>query len=695
MPSVSRRASCAEKGADTVQRTDPIQFIKGVGPERAKQLASLGIRTVGDALDLFPRTYVDLTSPVKIAALSDGDHAVVRGEIVSAIRSVRTRKGMIVTSFDVFDGSETLAVKLFNRGYTVSGIEQGKTYLFYGKADVVGFIKEMNSPAIEELRNACLQPVYPLTGKLSQKFLRRIMREAVLAVEDVPPEVLPTFVREAYGFASVQEAYRQIHLPTDRESLKRAQDRFVFEELFLFSLGMDLLRGSRIEKKGIRYPKRDVTEFFDALPFRMTDAQMRAARDCIRDMMSGKPMVRLIQGDVGCGKTAVAAFLLYYTARCGHQACLMAPTEILAQQHYETLAPLLGRFGISCALLTGSTSKKKRGEILEALAEGDLSVLIGTHAVVGEAVTFADLAFCVTDEQHRFGVAQRSRLTEKGICPHVLVMSATPIPRTLSLILYGDMDVSVIDQLPPGRQKVGTFLVDSAYHARLFSFLHDCILAGEQAYIVCPLVEEGNDEELRSVLEFTKELSQTYLQDCRVAYVHGKMGSVEKNRILSDFASGQIGVLVSTTVIEVGINVPNASVMVVQNAERFGLSQLHQLRGRVGRGNQKAYCFLVSDTKSEKTQERLRIFCATNDGFEISRKDLELRGPGDFFGVRQSGLPVFRHADLMRDLSVMEQARCAAEQVCADPQWFEKEDGKDRKEALIRLFDRVDFHILS
>lgn len=695
MPSVFRRAFRAEKGAGPVQRNDNIQFIKGVGPERAKQLASLGIRTVGDALELFPRTYVDLTSPVKIADLADGDHAVVQGKIVSGIRSIRTRNGMNITSFDVSDGTGTLAVKLFNRGYAVSGLEPGKTCLFYGKADVAGFLKEMNSPAIEDLQNACLQPVYPLTGKLSQKVLRRIIREAVLGVEDPIPEVLPASVREAYGFPSVREAYRQIHLPADMGALRRAQNRFVFEELFLFSLGMNLLRGSRIKKQGIRYPKRDVTEFFDALPFCMTDAQMRAARECIRDMMSGTPMARLIQGDVGCGKTAVAALLLYYTARCGHQACLMAPTGILAQQHYETLEPLLGRFGISCALLTGSTSKKKRESILGDLAHGGLSVLIGTHAVVGDSVTFSDLAFCVTDEQHRFGVVQRSRLAGKGMCPHVLVMSATPIPRTLSLILYGDLDVSVIDQLPPGRQKVGTFLVDSAYHARLFSFLHDRILAGEQAYIVCPLVEEGNDAELKSVVEFTEELSRTDLRDCRVAYVHGKMNAKEKNRILSDFASGKIGVLVSTTVIEVGINVPNASVMVVQNAERFGLSQLHQLRGRVGRGNQKAYCFLVSDTQSEKTRERLQVFCSTNDGFEISRKDLELRGPGDFFGVRQSGLPVFRHADLMRDLSVMEHAKEAAEQICADPQWFEKEEERDRKEALIRLFDRADFRILS
>ena len=438
-----------------------------------------------------------------------------------------------------------------------------------------------------------------------------------------------------------------------------------------------------------------VPEFLKTLPYALTGAQKRALDDCLCDLKKKTPMSRIVQGDVGSGKTVVAAAVMYYVAKCGRQSCLMAPTEILAVQHYASFQKLFDGLNINCALLTGSSSAADRRQILAGLSSGEIDVLIGTHAVFQKDVGFKDLALAVTDEQHRFGVAQRSRLSEKGRGTHILVMSATPIPRTLAMILYGDMDISVIDELPPGRQKISTHLVDGSYHDRMYSYLRDECLKGAQAYVVCPLVEENDYEELRSAVEYADRLCREHLKGISVQYLHGKMKGKEKERILRDFADGKTQVIVSTTVVEVGVDVPNATIMIIENSDRFGLLQLHQLRGRVGRGKKKSYCFVVSDTKNEKTSERLNAFCSTSDGFEISRKDLELRGPGDFFGQRQSGLPIFRHADLLSDMQTLEQARSAAEEIVNDPLWFTDETLVGLKDSVIELFDRVDFNIFS
>ena len=501
---------------------------------------------------------------------------------------------------------------------------------------------------------------------------------------------------ERYSLCSLSEAYRQIHFPSSLEDREKALRRFAFEELLLFSLGILTLRSRN--RKLIGNPVEgdcDVSEFLKTLPYALTGAQKRALDDCLCDLKKKTPMSRIVQGDVGSGKTVVAAAVMYYVAKCGRQSCLMAPTEILAVQHYASFQKLFDGLNINCALLTGSSSAADRRQILAGLSSGEIDVLIGTHAVFQKDVGFKDLALAVTDEQHRFGVAQRSRLSEKGRGTHILVMSATPIPRTLAMILYGDMDLSVIDELPPGRQKISTHLVDGSYHDRMYSYLLDECLKGAQAYVVCPLVEENDNEELRSAVEYADRLCREHLKGISVQYLHGKMKGKEKERILRDFADGKTQVIVSTTVVEVGVDVPNATIMIIENSDRFGLSQLHQLRGRVGRGKKKSYCFVVSDTKNEKTLERLNAFCSTSDGFEISRKDLELRGPGDFFGQRQSGLPIFRHADLLSDMQTLEQARSAAEEIVNDPLWFTDETLVGLKDSVIELFDRVDFNIFS
>ncbi len=492
------------------------------------------------------------------------------------------------------------------------------------------------------------------------------------------------------------EAYRQIHFPLSFEKKEKALNRFAFEELLLFSLGIMTLRAN--SRKLIGNPivgNCNVSDFLKILPYNLTNAQKSALDDCLSDLRKNTPMSRIIQGDVGSGKTVVAAAVMYYVAKCGKQSCMMAPTEILAVQHFNSLVSLFDGLGIRCALLTGSSSVSERKKILSDLKSGQVDILVGTHAVFQKEVEFNCLSLAITDEQHRFGVSQRSRLSEKGKSTHMLVMSATPIPRTLAMILYGDMDISVIDELPPGRQKISTHFVDGTLHDRMYKYLHDECLKGAQAYIICPLVEDGDNEELRSVIAYSEKLCREQLNGINVKCLHGKMKAKEKNSILSDFAEGKIQVIVSTTVVEVGVDVPNATIIIIENADRFGLSQLHQLRGRVGRGSKKSYCFVSSDSKNEKTIERLKSFCSTDNGFEISKKDLQLRGPGDFFGQRQSGLPIFRHADLLSDMKILEQAKTAADEILNNPLWFTDEKLVDLKQAVIELFERVDFNILS
>ena len=511
-------------------------------------------------------------------------------------------------------------------------------------------------------------PIYPLTAGISQLLLSRAIRQGLDSCADILPDCLPDGVRQAHQLCRVNYAYENIHFPESPEALDIARRRLAFEELFFFAIGLKLLRSRRETVSVEPFQPVDMAPFYNALPFTLTDAQRRCVEEAIADMQSGKPMNRLCQGDVGSGKTMVAAACVYFCIKNGRQAALMAPTELLAEQHYRGLAPLLERLNIRCALLTGSTTVKTKRSVTTQLATGEIDFAIGTHALISGGVAYADLGLVVTDEQHRFGVAQRTALAEKGEHPHTLVMSATPIPRTLALILYGDLDVSVIDQLPPGRKPIETYAVTSAYHPRLYAFIRKQVEAGRQVYIVCPMVSENDElpDERKAVTEYAQKLQTEIFPDLKVAFVHGKMKATEKDAVMSAFAAGKTDILVSTTVIEVGVDVPNANLMVVENAERFGLSQLHQLRGRVGRGQHQSYCVLVSDNKNDETRQRLKAMMKTADGFKIAEEDLRLRGPGDFFGLRQHGLPGLRVADLGCDTRLLAEAQSAADGLLAE-----------------------------
>ena len=567
----------------------------------------------------------------------------------------------------------------------------GETYIFYGRAEGSLLRKTMAGPVVEpEGRREFtgrIVPVYPLTAGVSQLLLSRAIRQGLDECADILPDCLPDSVRQTHGLCRVNYAYENIHFPESPEALDIARRRLAFEELFFFAIGLKLLRSRRETVSVEPFRPVDMAPFYDALPFILTGAQRRCVDEAIADMTAGKSMNRLCQGDVGSGKTMVAAACVYFCVKNGRQAALMAPTELLAEQHYRGLAPLLEQLGLRCALLTGSTPAKTKRSVTAQLASGELDFAIGTHALISGGVAYANLGLVVTDEQHRFGVAQRTALAEKGEHPHTLVMSATPIPRTLALILYGDLDVSVIAQLPPGRKPIETYAVTSAYYPRLYAFIRKQVEAGWQVYIVCPMVSENDDlpDERKAVTEYAQKLQSEIFPDLRVAYVHGKMKFREKDTVMSAFAAGETNILVSTTVIEVGVDVPNASLMVVENAERFGLSQLHQLRGRVGRGQHQSYCVLVSDNKNDETRQRLRAMTKTADGFKIAEEDLRLRGPGDFFGLRQHGLPGLRVADIGCDTRLLTEAQTAAEELLAhDPSLARHPDTAERVQKLFR-----------
>lgn len=531
-------------------------------------------------------------------------------------------------------------------------------------------------------------PVYRLSAGLNQRGLMQAVRHGLDSCLDTLPEVLPEEVRRRCRLAQVRYAYENIHFPPDFEALELARRRMIFEELFVLSCALGRMRGERSRDEGIRLKARDMEDFWSSLPFSPTGAQRRAVSEAVNDMCSGAVMSRLIQGDVGSGKTLVAAALLWLCAENGYMSAFMAPTEILAQQHYDTLSSMLSHFGLRVGKLTGSMSTKDKRLIKDKLRLGELDVIVGTHALFSQDVEYKNLALVVTDEQHRFGVNQRSALIGKGGRPHVLVMSATPIPRTLALIIYGDLDISIIDELPPGRQKVDTFAVDESYRARLNGFIRKQVLEGRQVFVVCPMVEENEELniKLKSAQEHAAQLSNLF-PDLKVACVHGKMKAKDKDAAMSDFVSGDTDILVATTVIEVGVDVPNASLMVVENAERFGLSQLHQLRGRVGRGRHKSYCILVSDNDSPEVKARLGILCKTGDGFKISEEDLRLRGPGDFFGSRQHGLPEMHVADLGANVNVLQLAQDESRRLLeADPQ-LERPEHRLLRERVDKLYE--------
>ena len=659
--------------------SDPVTILKGVGPTKAKQLAQLNIFTLRDLICHFPRGYEDRTKLVPIEKLEVGKPACFKAMVMNTPKTSHVRKGLDITKVQVADHTARLSLTFFNQKFTTDQLQYGREYIFYGAVtgDFIGY--NMTSPSFEALDSQPVitrrvLPLYPLTAGLSNATLLKTIRQA-LAICDPPEEIIPEPVRRQYGILPAERAYTAIHEPASMEEAEMAKKRLIFEEFFVFSAGLSLMRASRAEKKCAPYENRDLSAFYGVLPFALTGAQRRAIDEISADFGKGVPMNRLLQGDVGSGKTMVAAAAACLAIQNGKQAALMAPTEILAEQHHASLSKLLAPLGISVALLTGSMTVKEKKAVRAALASGEAGLAVGTHALLSEATEFSDLGLVIADEQHRFGVAQRSRLSAKGKDPHLLVMSATPIPRTLALLMYGDLEVSILDELPPGREPVDTFLVGESFRARINAFLRRQVSEGHQCYVVCPAVEESGELNLKAAETWAETLQQTVFPDLRVALLHGQMKGAEKENVMTAFARGDADILVATTVIEVGVDVPNATLMVIEDADRFGLSQLHQLRGRVGRGKAKSYCILTTHNRNEETLKRLKAFCKTNDGFKIAEEDLKLRGPGDFFGARQSGLPTFRVANLSLDLQTLKDAQQAS------TDWIDLNGTEDTPEA--------------
>ena len=659
--------------------SDPITVLSGVGPSKAKLFAQLNIFTLRDLICHFPRGYEDRTKLVTIEKLEVDRPACFKAMVMGSPRTAHIRKGLDITKVTVGDHTARLNLTFFNRKFAAEQLQYGKEYIFYGavSGDFIGY--NMTSPVFEAVDSAPvvtrrILPIYPLTAGLSNAVMLKTVRQA-LAVCDVPEEIIPEDVRNEYGILPAQRAYYAIHEPNSMEEAELAKKRLVFEEFFIFSAGVALMRASRTGKHTAPWENTDLAPFYATLPFRLTGAQSRAIEEIRRDLTKGVPMNRLVQGDVGSGKTMVAAAAAYLAAQNRRQCAMMAPTEILAEQHYQGLCKLFKPLGLRLALLTGSMKESEKKRVRAAIAAGEVDLTVGTHALITDSTEFADLGLVIADEQHRFGVAQRSKLSEKGDDPHLLVMSATPIPRTLALIMYGDLDVSILDELPPGRQSVDTFLVDESYRPRINNFIRKQVEEGHQCFVVCPAVEENPDLGIKATETWAKTLQETVFPNLRVMLLHGQMKGAEKEAVMTAFAAGEGDILVATTVIEVGVDVPNATLMVIEDADRFGLSQLHQLRGRVGRGSAKSYCILTSQNKNADTRQRLKALCATTDGFKIAEEDLKLRGPGDFFGSRQSGLPVFRVADLSFDLQTLKDAQAAS------VRWIEEAGTSDTPEA--------------
>ena len=666
--------------------TDPVTILKGIGPTKAKQFANLNIFTLGDLICHFPRGYEDRTKLVPIEKLEPDVPACFRAMVMNTPKTAHIRKGLDITRVQVADTTGRLNLTFFNNRYVSDQLQYGREFIFYGavSGDFIGY--NMTNPVFESMDSQPMTtrrvlPIYPLTAGLSNAAILKAVRQA-LQICDPPAEIIPAQVRSQYGILPAERAYYAIHEPASMAEAELAKKRLIFEEFFVFSAGLSLMRASRAEKKTERYVNLDLTPFKAALPFTLTGAQQRAIDEIIADFAKGAPMNRLVQGDVGSGKTMVAAAAAYLTANNGRQAALMAPTEILAEQHCTSLSRLFEPLGLRVGLLTGSMTVKEKRLMRESIVDGQIDLAVGTHALLSEATQFNDLGLVITDEQHRFGVGQRSKLSSKGKDPHLLVMSATPIPRTLALLMYGDLDVSIINELPPGREAVDTFLVGESYRARINAFIRKQVAEGHQCFVVCPAVEENEDLGIKAATVWAQTLQQTEFPDLRIALLHGQMKGAEKEAAMASFARGEADVMVATTVIEVGVDVPNATLMVIEDADRFGLSQLHQLRGRVGRGKAKSYCILTSHNKNQETLMRLKALCKTTDGFKIAEEDLKLRGPGDFFGSRQSGLPTFRVANLSYDLQTLKDAQAAS------AQWIDAEGTSDSPEA-IALRERI------
>lgn len=663
-----------------------IQFIKGVGEKRAKLFNSLGIFCVDSLIHFYPRKYEDWSASKSLESVKSGETVSIKATLITPVKEAMIRRGLTLFKCKFSDGENVISVTIFNNKYLAKSLRIYEDYYLYGKIEKSLLNFSMNSPKIEKAENIlAIQPVYPAKEKLTSRSISKIMKTALDELGEIE-ETLDDEIMQKYSLISLDKAIKNIHFPNSADDYLPARKRLIFEELLTLQLGLLKLKSNKKSETALVIKDDYSSEFEKLLPFNLTNAQKRTISECLQDMKSKYPCNRLVQGDVGSGKTAVAASLIYSVIKNGYQATMMAPTEILATQHYESLLKILAPAGINIRLLTGSTPAKEKKEIKKALFDGEIDLIIGTHALIQNDVAFKNLALVITDEQHRFGVKQRAQLAEKGEDVHTIVMSATPIPRTLGLILYGDLDISILDELPPGRQEIRTDVVDSRYHKRLYKFIKDAIARGEQCYMVCPAVEE-NETNIKSAEELADELANGEFKGYNLGILHGKMKPKDKEAIMKSFASGKVSLLVATTVVEVGVDVPNATIMVIENAERFGLSTLHQLRGRVGRGNKKSYCVLVSDAKGETARERLMTMKKYSDGFKIADTDLKLRGPGDFFGSRQHGLPELKIADMVEDMDTLQNAQECAKSILRND--FSLSNHPALKNQMNKMFEKI------
>lgn len=668
-----------------------IKYLKGVGERRAAMLSRLGVSDVNALVRLYPRIHEDWSQIKSINEAQIGEICCIKGIVGSPVRKNLIRKGLTLYKTEITDGSGIMGITIFNSRFAAEKLTEGDEFLFFGRVGGNLYRKEMNSPEIEPAEGADrIRPIYPQTHGLNSKMIEKLVRTALTECRDELVDPIPLWLREKYCLMNLPDSLWNIHFPKSPDYLEEARRRLIFEELLILQLGLEKIR-SQTQKNAGAIIERDFSEeYFSHLPFSPTGAQRRAVKEAMRDMMSGRQMNRLLQGDVGSGKTAVAAALVYSAAKNSMQSALMAPTEVLAEQHYKTFLKLFDGCSINVELLTGSDTAAQKKRKKEALKAGEIDLLIGTHAIIQSDVEFKSLALVITDEQHRFGVEQRNALGEKGENPHLYVMSATPIPRTLALIIYGELDISILDELPPGRQKIETYAVTSELRQRAYNYVKKHLDAGRQGYIICPLVDEGeSDTELASAVKYADELQHGDFRGYTVGLMHGKMKSVDKKKVMESFSNGETQLLVSTTVIEVGVDVPNAVIMVIENAERFGLSQLHQLRGRIGRGQYKSTCILITDAKNDTAQRRMKVMETTTDGFKIADEDLKLRGPGEFFGSRQHGLPEMKIADMLEDRSTLEETQRAAKEIVARDPELSSPESTALKNEIQRLFDAV------
>ena len=642
---------------------DKITALKGIGAAKAKLFEKVGVVTVEDLLFYFPRGYEDRTKIVPIYEAYDSQTVCIKATVFSAVRQRQINKTLSLYSVELADESGQMQATWFNNKYIKNSIHKGETYIFYGRVRRVGPRKTMENPIFERLDKpqvvtGKIVPLYPLTEGLTQKIVQTAMTQALDASAELS-DPLPCSLLAHCTLVPLRQAVEHIHFPLDFDAFEQARRRLVFEELLTLSLSLAKIKQNKTaQRRETVLDTSCIGKFIDSLPYQLTRAQQTVLDEICTDLSSHTPMNRLVQGDVGSGKTVVAAAAMYAAAKNGCQAALMAPTEILARQHYDNFMKMMhGRLRV--CLLIGSMRQKEKEAVYEEIESGRADIIIGTHAMIQERVVYKNLALVVTDEQHRFGVVHRDAIAQKGDNPHVMVMSATPIPRTLALILYGDLDISIIDELPPGRKPVATYAVGESMRKRIYAFLKKHIDNGRQAYIVCPLIEETENADLKNVAAYTKMLAEKVFPTYRIALLHSRLPAVEKEALMTQFKEGNIDILVSTTVIEVGVDVANANIMVIENAERFGLSQLHQLRGRVGRGSEQSYCILFNQSDGELAKKRMQILCESNDGFVISEEDLKLRGPGDFFGTKQHGIPTLKIANLFSDMDILKEVQQA------------------------------------